>query len=340
MIIRQLKYQICSSEFNRPVITQKLITNHKSCIFVKIETQEGKNSIGECSPLPNFSIDTIPQAENEIKALQEKIGSGLIVDMEAYLKGITHIPSLRFSLEQAIHKPDTDNSMRIPVNEMIGISSVNKTLERINSAVDKGILTIKLKLDANSFLNEIERIKVIRNDFPQINIRLDLNGLWSFRQAQKYIPLLSEFGIEYVEQPVADIDDLIELSKLSNIQIAADESVKTYDDAVKFLDDSEIKHLVIKPMTIGFRESLKIIEHANEIKKFVIVSSLFETNIGRNALLYLASKTKHNLAHGLAVYSKIGNALIDNLFEIRGGFIEHNYTNSINDILTEINFGE
>ena len=50
---------------------------------------------------------------------------------------------------------------------------------------------------------------------------------------------------------------------------------------------------------MGIYDTIKIVELASENSINVIITSAYETVIGKAMLLYLASLTNHNYAHGL-----------------------------------------
>ena len=94
--------------------------------------------------------------------------------------------------------------------------------------------------------------------------------------------------------------DLINLAEASLVPIAIDESLKSIDDALEIINNSKIEIIIMKPMVFGgFFHTLKVIKEAELKNKKVIISSLFESAVGKSGLVLLAATTNHNFAHGL-----------------------------------------
>ena len=104
-----------------------------------------------------------------------------------------------------------------------------------------------------------------------------------------------------MEQPVKDKNELLKLAKEFGQIIVPDECIETMKDAIELIDSGLLKFIVLKPtIRLGVFDTIKIIEYAISKNVNVIITSAFETAIGRSALLFLASITNHNFAHGLS----------------------------------------
>ena len=77
---------------------------------------------------------------------------------------------------------------------------------------------------------DIVRLARIRSIGRDINIRIDVNGTWSVEEALRNLyAMYEEIGpLQYVEQPVATIEEMRELKGKIRIplQIAADEVLR------------------------------------------------------------------------------------------------------------------
>ncbi|MCB0752426.1 MAG: hypothetical protein KDC52_13215 [Ignavibacteriae bacterium] len=114
------------------------------------------------------------------------------------------------------------------------------------------------------------------------------------------IDKLEDYNIQYIEEPVNDKNELIELVKTIKIGIAPDESIENIKDAEELINLGNFNFIVLKPsIRMGIYDTIKIIELANENNINVIITSAYETAVGKEMLLYLASLTNHNYAHGL-----------------------------------------
>src|SRR4029077_7258821 len=66
---------------------------------------------------------------------------------------------------------------------------------------------------------------------PEVGVRVDANGAGDVDTAGAMIARLPRNDLEYVEQPVATLDDLARVRRRVTVPVAADECVRTLDDA-------------------------------------------------------------------------------------------------------------
>ena len=132
--------------------------------------------------------------------------------------------------------------------------------------------------------DDVDRVAAVRLAIgPHANLRLDANGAWDVDTARERIGRMKHYDLELVEQPVASIEDLATVRHKVDVLIAADECVRTVEDARRL----EADVLVVKVQPLGgFEATLRVIEAAGLP---VIVSSMLETSIGIAAGLALAA---------------------------------------------------
>ena len=101
------------------------------------------------------------------------------------------------------------------------------------------------------------------------------------------IALLSEFGLEYVEQPTASVEELAEVRRRVSVPIAADESIRRADDPARVarLGGADIAVLKVQPLG-GVRGCLRL---AEQVGLPVVVSSALESSVGIAAGVALAA---------------------------------------------------
>jgi O-succinylbenzoate synthase len=120
-------------------------------------------------------------------------------------------------------------------------------------------------------------------------VRVDVNGGWSVDEAVERIPVLARAagGLEYVEQPVASVEDLAVVRRRLDVPIAADESIRRAADPyrVRDLEAADIAVLKVQPLG-GVRACLRI---AEDIGLPVVVSSAVESSVGIAAGVALAA---------------------------------------------------
>jgi O-succinylbenzoate synthase len=156
----------------------------------------------------------------------------------------------------------------------------------LKSIVDSfpGVNTFKVKVGTN-LPEDLARIDVIRELQPQAKIRIDVNGLWSVDQAERFLNVVGE--IEYAEQPCATIAELRELKSRTSVKIVGDEVLRKVADPFQIDLTGAIDYLMLKVQPLGgIKRAHAIAEHHNLP---VVVSSALESAVGINYGLTLAA---------------------------------------------------
>jgi O-succinylbenzoate synthase len=202
----------------------------------------------------------------------------------------------------------------------------------INSLIAsyEGVKTYKVKVGDN-LSEDIVRLARIRSLGRDIKIRIDVNGLWSVKDALTNLyAFYEEVGpFEYVEQPCATIEELRELKASIHIplKIAVDEAVRKAKDpfAVDLTGAADILMVKVQPLG-GIARAHEIAQHHNLP---VVVSSALESAVGINYGLALAASFEEmefdcGLATGSLLSADVGHLpIVDGEIAIRE--IEPNY---------------
>ena len=104
-----------------------------------------------------------------------------------------------------------------------------------------GCETAKVKVAerGQSLADDVERVAAVRDVMGEGGaVRLDANGGWSLTEAVDVLTRLAPFGLEYAEQPCADVHDLarlrVELARRGvDVPVAADESIRKAEDPLE-----------------------------------------------------------------------------------------------------------
>lgn len=303
----EIKYKRFNFPFTSPFRNSSQSFNQKDIIILRAKDEFDNVHYGEVGPLDRFSIENIDDCESKILQITKNTTIS-VAELRELFENSNEFPSLLFGLEQLVFSAENiengnpvNEKKIIKINTLVGIDNYNKVLSSVENYYEKGFETLKLKVGRNIFEEDLSLIQQIDDKFGnKIKLRIDINGNWNLDEAINNIKILEQFNIEYIEQPVKDFNDLIELAKLVKIPVAADECIRTYDDAIKIIENENINFIVLKPtIRLGIFNTLRIIERSNKADVKVIISSAFETEIARQSLVYLAAKTNHNLAHGL-----------------------------------------
>ena len=206
---------------------------------------------------------------------------------------------------------------------MIGFNSTEGTLEIAKELLNIGYKTLKIKIGRENFEDDFKTIEKIRNIAgPGINLRIDANSKWNFESAKINLKKLEKFNIEYCEQPVSKSINFIRLRELTPIPLAADESIHSIKDADYFITTKASSVLILKPMMLGgIINTLKIADRAKKEKIKVVISSSFESAIGRSFAILAATFLKNEIAHGLGTAELFEKDLVEDPYPVKNGAI-------------------
>ena len=177
----------------------------------------------------------------------------------------------------------------VAVNGTIPATNDKKVMDDLVASYP-GVKTYKVKVGDN-LSEDIVRLARIRSLGRTVNIRIDVNGLWSVEQALTNLYAFYENvgPFEYVEQPCATLDELRELKSKIRIplKIAVDEAIRKAADpfALDLHGAADIVMLKVQPLG-GIKRAHKLAAHHNLP---VVVSSALESAVGINYGLTLAA---------------------------------------------------
>jgi L-alanine-DL-glutamate epimerase-like enolase superfamily enzyme len=163
----------------------------------------------------------------------------------------------------------------------IGLDTTERIRDKVDEAKSYPILKIKLGTDRDE-----EILKTIR-DATDKPIRVDANAGWDVARAKQMIPVLKEFGVEFVEQPLVpeDLDGLIEVRRVAakhNLPVVVDESCLVAADIPRLA--GRVDGINIKLAKCGsLREALRMIATARAHGMLVMVGCMIETSLGITA---------------------------------------------------------
>ena len=177
----------------------------------------------------------------------------------------------------------------------ISINSPEKMLAQAQEAFHLGFTKLKVKLDKQLELN-IKRIQHIHKNLTKAELFLDINQAFNYQQTQELMIALKEFPITLLEQPLPahDLKGMSELTRANILPILADETVFSYNDALKAIEFQACHYINIKLMKCGgIYEAKKILELCQEKEMKCMMGSMLESGISVTAALHLAFAYKN-----------------------------------------------
>jgi O-succinylbenzoate synthase len=220
----------------------------------RITLLEGPSGWGECSPLPGYPCDA---AAARRAAEEAALGAWP--------------PAVRESVE---------------VNALVPALPPDEAATLAAEATAAGFGTVKVKVGGSD--NDSARVRAVRDAVGAgVRVRLDGNGGWDVEAAVTILNRLSDVDIELVEQPVPTLEELATVRRRVAVPVAADESLRSLDDARRLADTNAADAVVVKVQCLGgIAAAMRVIEAAGVP---AIVSSMYETSIGLSAGLGLAA---------------------------------------------------
>jgi O-succinylbenzoate synthase len=187
-----------------------------------------------------------------------------------------------------------------------------------------GCRTAKIKVaePGQNLSDDLARVARVREVMgPDARLRVDANGGWSFGEARAAIEQLREFGLEYMEQPCASVDELRDLRALDlGIPIAADESIRKASDPLLVRDRKAADVIVVKAAPLGgISRAIDLVE---QVGLPAVVSSALETSVGLAMGAFLAAALPDTFDAGLGTASLLAADITREPLITRNGSID------------------
>ena len=181
----------------------------------------------------------------------------------------------------------------------IGLDTPDRIRLKVEEAAEYPILKIKLGTD-----HDVEILRTIRAATDK-EIRVDANCGWTVKQAIGMLPVLQEFGVTVLEQPLPpdQLRGLAEITRRATIPVIADESCCTAADIpplVGAVDGINIKLAKCG----GLREALRMIAVARAHGMMVMVGCMIESSLGITAAAHFTPLVDIVDLDGAALLSK------------------------------------
>jgi L-Ala-D/L-Glu epimerase len=171
------------------------------------------------------------------------------------------------------------NPTSAPVSTFtIGLDSPDKMRAKVIEAESYPILKVKLGTHRDG-----EILRAVRSVTDK-ELRVDANAGWTRKRAIAMLPVLLEFGVTVLEQPLPphDLDGLAAVTRASAIPVIADESCRVATDIPRLV--GAVDGINIKLAKCGsLREALRMIAVARAHGLVVMVGCMIETSIGITA---------------------------------------------------------
>ncbi len=177
---------------------------------------------------------------------------------------------LAAALEQADGRWPQAVRDRLEVNAIIPAVSPERAAA---IAVAAGCRTVKIKVGDP---DGAARVAAVRAALPDAALRVDVNGAWTPLQAARLLTELSQFGLEYAEQPVRTLEQMRQLRELVDVPLAADEVIRIDRRFHEVAEVADVAVLKVAPLG-GVAATLEV---AEQIGLPTVISGALDSSLG------------------------------------------------------------
>jgi len=246
---------------------------------------------GEAAPIPWFGTETVTEAGDALAGLE-----GRATDLA---DAVARVPAgcvcvraaLAAALGDAGGAPGGQGTVKfLPVAGLL--PSGRAALEAVEPRLELGFRVFKWKVGVLPAPDEWAMLDDLLGRLPGgAKLRLDANGAWDRRTAERWLERAAERPVEYVEQPIAHeaggAEDLLRgLAEDYPVKLALDESINSARDVERWLAADWRGVWVLKPALLG--EPDPVLARLAKAGADVVFGSALETAVGARAALRLA----------------------------------------------------
>jgi o-succinylbenzoate synthase len=296
------------------VRTARAAWSERQGLIITLRSDSGEFGQGEAAPLPDYSDDSLEQAEHALSGLDlswlssvltlaERQPSALLPALAQ--NAVNSAPSAHFALETAVLDLLARRE-KVPVHRFLqrALPALNERapsplalcallgsttlLSDAQHALGAGFSSAKVKVGLpGREAEELAQLAALRARFPALGLRLDANGAWSFEVARARLALFGSLGIEFIEEPTAPGETPLSSPALP---VALDESLRRAPLPTRAeLEQRCVVAFVLKPSVLGgILRSLELFEQARVLGCQGVLSHCFEGPIAFAALCELA----------------------------------------------------
>ena len=273
-----------------PVRTAHGRWTEREGVLVRLETAEGAVAFGEAAVLPWFGTETADEAEAACQLVGAKAGADTLASLPDKLCCVRNAVTAAMGECAAV---TAGRGKEVPYLSVAALLPAGRAaLDVLPAKGEMGFRVFKWKVGVGDVADELSLLDDLCGGLPPgAKLRLDANGAWDRRRAERWLEKCAERPVEFVEQPVAPeargADDLLRgLAEDFPTPIALDESVAGDGDIERWLGAGWRGVFVIKPALLG--HVVTTVDRLAKANAAVVFSSALETAVGAKAALRVA----------------------------------------------------
>jgi L-alanine-DL-glutamate epimerase-like enolase superfamily enzyme len=331
--------------FKQPYVTARGTLDRREMVLLRMRDEEGFVGLGEAVPLSLRGGETLEQVVRELEGLTDTswapiapqgAGAGLSPPARCAVEtALMDLHGRRAAVEGGSSK---ESGEPILCNATLVAGAPDEVAAEAERWAEAGFTTFKLKLGAETAresdmrtllrsrrMNDVEQVRAVREAVgPAARIRVDVNATWDLETARRRLGELEPFEVELAEQPVATLEEMAVLAAVTQIPLAADESVATLEEAEQAAATGACAYTGIKLSKVGGPEAALAI--ADVLPAYV--TSALDGPVGIAAAAEAAQSLagtdrpeRLELAHGLATQPLFAETVASVECELRDGML-------------------
>ncbi|MBO6576663.1 MAG: dipeptide epimerase [Rhodothermales bacterium] len=277
-------------------------------LFVRLTSDTGMVGLGEASPSPAITGDTVESMTAAARTLAPVILGRPAHDVRgadaAMTEAVPGQTTLRSAFDMAMHDLAAQQAgmplyawfggrrESFPTDNTVSLDSPGVMADTARRFLEQGFRAIKIKV-GTAVDEDVARIRAVREAIgPDVPLRVDANQAWSAPQALEVLTATLECDVEYFEQPVPrhDVPGLATLKKHNLVPIMADESVFDHRDALALVKADAADLLNIKlSKSGGLVTAGRIAAVAHAAGLPCMLGCMSETRLGLTAAAHFIS---------------------------------------------------
>jgi len=321
-----LQYRLYRLPLRAPLRTAHGVEQQRDGLIVRLEDGAGRVGFGEVATLPWFGTETTEEAEAVMKDIGPEPDADVLSRVPLKFGCLRHALA---AAQATLAGDDEDVEVEalpksLPVAALLPAG--REALPRIGPLAEAGFRTFKWKVGVGDVADELALLDDVCARLPEgARLRLDANGAWPRRAAERWLERTAERPVEFVEQPsfakaaegparVRRTEDLLRgLAEDFPTPIALDESLVGDGDVARWLAQGWPGVFVIKPSLCG--DITTVLAQLAAAKAAVVFSSALETAVGAKSALVRAFGWQGPVrALGFGVWPLFADARFDGPF--------------------------
>ncbi len=234
----KLSIEPVSVRLRAPFVSASGATERRELLFVCLEDSAGRAGFGEAAPLPDYDgvrIDDCRAALEDCRATLSESDGRDLDQLLAECARLAVLPQALAAIDLALWdlagrqsgQPvwrliGADDPVAVAVNRTIAAADRAGAVAEALGAREAGYKALKLKVGIGDDAGRLAAVRAAAG--AEMTIRLDANGAWSVAEARSALDVLDPAGVELCEEPVHGLEQIAELSGMTTIPLALDES--------------------------------------------------------------------------------------------------------------------